>query len=197
MKFIKEYGDIWFTILMFGIGFILAIYLSIDSINRRDTTIKELTNDINTTTQILEVSTMLNNYLVNAEMNRVKEVNKIYSIMHTKDLTKAEITQRAAKEYDIDSLLLTVLINSESSYKDTVKHNHQEVKGIGGIHTKYWKIPNETIEQQIYASALVLRILLDKYEGDILKALKAYKGWSDLGERRAKKVIADYNSVKE
>lgn len=120
----------------------------------------------------------------------------IHNIMLTKDVKKAYWTYTASKHYDIDPLLLTVLINSESSYKSKVTHNHPNVTGIAGINSKFWDIPNNTIKEQIYAGAYVLKEYLKRHDGDILKALHGYKGKSNKGLRQAKYVLAEYEKVK-
>ena len=114
--------------------------------------------------------------------------------MYNKNIDKAIYTYQAAKKYNIDPLLLTTLINSESSYKNP-KHKLSYVKGLAGINERVWKIPNKTDEEQIHAGAYVLNHYLNRYKGDILKALTAYKGISDLGKRQAKDVYNKYLKI--
>ena len=127
------------------------------------------------------------------ETSRMNEINTIYAKMRNKDIDLAELTYRAAREYDIDAGLLTALINSESEFSTkTNKHSSPTVSGLGGINAKYWKIPNKTYEEQIYATAFILSYYLTKYNGDYMKALTAYKGISDSGRVRARQVLKEY-----
>lgn len=121
------------------------------------------------------------------------KIDEVLALMGVKDPELAKYTVQAAEEYDLDHILLGALIDSESAYKLGVKHNHPKVKGLGGIHEGFWKVPNDTPEEQIYASAYVLRVFLDKYKQNKLKAVTAYKGVSDVGRRRAQHVISRYN----
>ena len=126
------------------------------------------------------------------ETSRMNEINTIYAKMRNKDIDLAELTYRAAREYDIDAGLLTALINSESEYSTKTKHSNPTVSGLGGINAKYWKIPNKTYEEQIYATAFILSYYLTKYNGDYMKALTAYKGISDSGRVMARQVLKEY-----
>ena len=113
--------------------------------------------------------------------------------MYNKNIAKAIYTYQASKAYNIDSKLLTTLINSESSYKANAKHSLDYVSGLAGINSRYWTIPNKSIKEQIFAGAYVLRHYL--YKGDTLKALTAYKGISNLGRRQAKDVYNKYLKI--
>ena len=119
-------------------------------------------------------------------------VVSIYNNMGTKDFKKAIYTLEASKEYEVNPLLLTHLINSESMYKERVKHSLSYVKGLAGINERVWKIPNTTPKEQIFAGAYVFKIYLDKYKGNELEALHGYKGRSSLGKRQALLVYKKY-----
>ena len=119
-------------------------------------------------------------------------VVSIYNNMGTKDFKKAIYTLEASKEYEVNPLLLTHLINSESMYKERVKHSLSYVKGIAGINERVWKIPNTTPKEQIFAGAYVFKVYLDKYKGNELEALHGYKGRSSLGKRQALLVYKKY-----
>ena len=93
-------------------------------------------------------------------------VISIYKHMGTKDFKKAVYTLEASKEYEVNPLLLTHLINSESMYKERVKHSLSYVKGLAGINERVWKIPNTTPKEQIFAGAYVFKVYLDKYKGN-------------------------------
>lgn len=131
------------------------------------------------------------------DIARFKEMNKIYASMLNKDLTMTEYVQRASKEFSLDPLLLTSLINSETEFNSAKVHKNNQVSGLGGIHSKYWKIPNKTIEEQIYATAFVLNYYITKNNGNIIKALTAYKGVSEIGRNRALAVYNAYMNIKE
>lgn len=191
------------------IGILVGIYIGISS-HYYDKTISELRstiatmndnqyglekdyNDMSERERVLE---SLLDAFIDIEVNTQIEKRKIYEIMENKSLDMADIVYRAAKEYDVDPLLLVLLINSESSFNPNIKHDHPEVKGLGGIHHRYWKVPNETVEEQIYATAKVYSIIASKYD-NIVDGLKAYKGWSQVGENRAKALYSKYITIKE
>lgn len=151
---------------------------------------------IETKEQLYTIASILDSQL-KQDIARFKEMNKIYASMLNKDLTMAEYAQRASKEFSIDPLLLTSLINSETEFDPAKVHKNNQVSGLGGIHSKYWKIPNKTIEEQIYATAFVLNYYITKSNGDIIKALMAYKGVSETGRNRALAVYNAYMNIKE
>ena len=125
------------------------------------------------------------------------EISLIYDNMHRKSYELAWYTYQAAKAENLDSLLLTHLINSESSYNVDIKHRIPEVKGLSGVHTKYWDFNVSTPHQQIRAGAKILRHYLDKNDQNMTKALHNYKGKSKRGLRQAKQVEANYLKTKE
>ncbi|WP_086226418.1 transglycosylase SLT domain-containing protein [Campylobacter devanensis] len=125
----------------------------------------------------------------------LQEFKTIYTNMYNKNIAKAIYTYQASKAYNIDSKLLTTLINSESSYRANSKHSLNYVSGLAGINSRYWNIPNKSIKEQIFAGAYVLRHYLNRYKGDTLKALTAYKGISNLGRRQAKAVYKRYLKI--
>lgn len=117
--------------------------------------------------------------------------------MHTKDSVKAFHTYIASKQNNIHPMLLTALINSESSYRDNVNHGLGYVKGMAGINHKYWDIPNDTTKEQIQAGANVLAYYLHRFKGDELKALVGYKGISKEGRALANKTYKKYMEGKK
>ena len=125
------------------------------------------------------------------------EISQIYATMHIKSYELAWYTYQAAKAENLDSLLLTHLINSESSYNVDIKHRLPEVKGLSGVHTKYWDFNVSTPHQQIRAGAKILRHYLDKNDQNMTKALHYYKGKSKRGLRQAKQVEANYLKTKD
>ena len=157
---------------------------------------RQLEKDYNDMSERERVLESLLDAFIDIEVNTQLEKRKIYETMENKSLDMADIVYRAAKEYNVDPLLLVLLINSESSFNPDVKHSNAEVKGLGGIHHRYWKVPNETVEEQIYATAKVYSTIASKYD-DIVDGLKAYKGWSQVGENRAKALYSKYINIKE
>ena len=123
--------------------------------------------------------------MIEIENSRGTEILKILSSMNKKNISYAENVYYAGKIFDIDSLLLTALINSESSFVENVKHKNEQVIGISGVNTKYWKLNLDTIENQIFASAYIMRCFIDISNGDVFDALVRYKGKSPLGKRQA------------
>lgn len=146
--------------------------------------------------QLYTIAGLLDSQL-KQDIARFKEMNKIYASMLNKDLTITEYVQRASKEFSLDPLLLTSLINSETEFNSAKVHKNNQVSGLGGIHSKYWKIPNKTIEEQIYATAFVLNYYITKNNGNVIKALTAYKGASQTGKNRALAVYNAYMGIKE
>lgn len=146
--------------------------------------------------QLYTIAGLLDSQL-KQDIARFKEMNKIYASMLNKDLTITEYIQRASKEFSLDPLLLTSLINSETEFNSAKVHKNNQVSGLGGIHSKYWKIPNKTIEEQIYATAFVLNYYITKNNGNVIKALTAYKGASQTGKNRALAVYNAYMGIKE
>lgn len=137
------------------------------------------------------------NQVLISEINseNVKLLN-IYLHMHTADKELANVVRLASKVTGVDELLLTALINTESAFVVGVKHSLDYVVGLGGINTKYWRYPVNTPEEQIFATALVLKKLLELSKGDYLNALHYYKGRSPLGLRQAEYVLRLYDSYK-
>lgn len=131
-------------------------------------------------------------FLLDKEAKEQIETERLLELMHNKNYDLAKSTQRAAKEYKLDPIMLTILINSESSYNPKAKHSLDYVKGLGGVNTKYHSYPLNTSKEQIYASAIIFKTYLDKYQGNYLAALTAYKGISKEGRARAKEVYELY-----
>ena len=91
---------------------------------------------------------------------------------------------------------------SESSLNYEVKHKgkfDKSTTGICGLKTKYWIDEIEEINHQninsLYAGSLVLEYLLNKYNGDLEKALKHYKG-ANKNLAPVKRVIELYEGIK-
>ena len=71
--------------------------------------------------------------------------------------------------------------------------------GICGLKTKYWIDEIEEINHQninsLYAGSLVLDYLMIKYDGDLFRALKHFKG-ADKNLESVEKVINLYKEIK-
>lgn len=80
------------------------------------------------------------------------------------------------------------LISSESNFGLQTNHKDKKVKGMAAINSRYFDV-GQDFETHIENAAKILKTNLDKHQGNELKAIKAYKGWSSLGERQAKQVI--------
>jgi len=123
-----------------------------------------------------------------------KEINIIKTLSNSQYL--AQLTSEAADKYNVDPMTLAALIWSESRYITMGYHRKgSKIKGLGGIHTGIWHVPNNTPKEQIEAAAYVLRVFLDKYGNNEFRALKGYKGWSPTGERHAKYVLNKKNML--
>lgn len=188
-RFIEGIG---LPITLFVITFVLCIIVLRMDYNQRVETEENRDARLVESEKALADSLGLVEHCIALETSRMNEINTIYAKMRNKDIDLAELTYRAAREYDIDAGLLTALINSESEYSTKTKHSNPTVSGLGGINAKYWKIPNKTYEEQIYATAFILSYYLTKYNGDYMKALTAYKGISDSGRVRARQVLKEY-----
>jgi len=188
-RFVEGIG---LPITLFVITFILCIIVLRMDYNQRVEIEENKDARLVESEKALADSLGLVEHSIALETSRMNEINTIYAKMRNKDIDLAELTYRAAREYDIDAGLLTALINSESEYSTKTKHSNPTVSGLGGINAKYWKIPNKTYEEQIYATAFILSYYLTKYNGDYMKALTAYKGISDSGRVRARQVLKEY-----
>lgn len=188
-RFVEGIG---LPITLFVITFVLCIIVLRMDYNQRVEIEEDRNARLAESEKALADSLGLVEHSIALETSRMNEINTIYAKMRNKDIDLAELTYRAAREYDIDAGLLTALINSESEYSTKTKHSNPTVSGLGGINAKYWKIPNKTYEEQIYATAFILSYYLTKYNGDYMKALTAYKGISDSGRVRARQVLKEY-----
>jgi hypothetical protein len=98
--------------------------------------------------------------------------------------------------------LTLALCFTESNLNYEVKHKGKFDKttvGICGLKTKYWIDEIEEINHQninsLYAGSLVIEYLLNKYNGDLEKTLKHYKG-ADKNLEPVKRVIEIYEGIK-
>lgn len=98
--------------------------------------------------------------------------------------------------------LTLALCFTESNLNYEVKHKGKFDKstvGICGLKTKYWIDEIDEINHQninsLYAGSLVLDYLLNKYNGDLEKTLKHYKG-ADKNLEPVKRVIEIYKGIK-
>ena len=140
--------------------------------------------------------------------NYIKKVNS-----NVKDLDAAKMSVafiKAKKEFkNVPTATLVSVINTESSFDVKVKHDIKAVIGIGGIYTKYWFKPLKEAgivknindlkkpEVNIRATAFVLNYYLELKEGNLKKALTAYKGVSRVGAQRAVVVLNHTRMLKK
>lgn len=98
--------------------------------------------------------------------------------------------------------LTLALCFTESNLNYEVKHKgkfDKSTTGICGLKTKYWIDEIEEINHQninsLYAGSLVLEYLLNKYNGDLEKTLKHYKG-ANKNLEPVNRVIEIYKGIK-
>lgn len=99
--------------------------------------------------------------------------------------------------------LTVALCFTESSLNYNVKHYGRfdiSTSGICGLKSKYWideieEITHENINS-LYAGSKVLEYLLIKYDNDLFKALKHFKG-ANKNLKPVHKVIRIYKNIKE
>ena len=98
--------------------------------------------------------------------------------------------------------LTLALCFTESNLNYEVKHKgafDKSTTGICGLKTKYWIDEIEEINHQninsLYAGSLVLEYLLNKYNGNLEKALKHYKG-ANKNLEPVNRVIEIYEEIK-
>lgn len=104
----------------------------------------------------------------------------------------------ASRAYNIDPMLLTQLIKSESNFRPNIKHAISTVECMSGINTKQHPktLHNPTsVVGCVYASAEILSKYIEDSDGLTL-ALTKYKGFSPLGHTQAKQVLSDYKKSK-
>jgi soluble lytic murein transglycosylase-like protein len=99
----------------------------------------------------------------------------------------AETVVRASAEYRVPMVILAGMVMQESSC-DTKAYSSAGARGLTQVTWKWWgpmlkKMGIAQTEQDLHvpeigieAGAAVLRYLLDKYEGDLEKAMKHYSG---------------------
>lgn len=139
--------------------------------------------------------TKLSNQLKDAQKinDDLYEENKILAneIVLRQDITSVIID--AARSYNIDPMLFTKLIKSESAFRPNPKHALPHVVGPCGINKKVWKPFHnpDTYTGNIYAGAEILSHYLEDSDSLTL-ALTRYKGFSKLGYQQAQQIIKDY-----
>ena len=101
----------------------------------------------------------------------------------------------ASRAYNIDPVLLTQLIKSESNFRPNIKHTIPTVECMSGINTKQHPktLHNPTsVVGCVYASAEILAGYIETSDSLTL-ALTRYKGLSPQGFSQAKKIVKEYN----
>ena len=127
-----------------------------------------------------------------------------------KDIFESIVT--ASNKYETDYRIIIPLLYSESRFK-AVKHKHNKVIGMGGIHSGIWTKElkaqgiidnandlNDT-EKNIEATVYIFKVYYDLNNSNVLKALHAYKGRGydknshSYGLNLAKKVYNNYLQI--
>lgn len=144
--------------------------------------------------------------------NFVKKIRKHYNLPTSEDFLQGlkEAIFGISKELDIDPLLLIAVIDVESDFRNIVgaagEMGMMQIKKETAkmIAEKFGlKEPEEGWEELIWnykenikLGAYYLKYLLDKFNGDLKKALKTYNGgrWK---EKYAEKVLEVYEELKK
>ena len=220
--FFKIFGS---TEFLGGVTFLLCILLTIGSIResvRFESRINQLQLEKQLIQDKLDAVQEYKNHLIHDNEQLKKKLDMFLdpdfmrfrrydsnSDIHL-NMKHYKAVRAAADKYDLDWLLLSVLIHSESNFLASVTHKNVNTVGLGGINTKYWSISlidegiiieNEDLfddETNIEATAFVLRTLLNKHKDNVLEALHSYKGrgydtkLGTSGKSLASKVYAKY-----
>lgn len=129
---------------------------------------------------------------------RIREVNSRINIAKAEEFANHIIVSSRAK--GVNTLLLTELIASESSFDKNVKHSIKGVKGLTGVYAKYWiddlrsaRIIKKESDLDdplinITAGAHILSVYI-KENKTLQLALTKYKGESNLGANQARSVL--------
>jgi len=139
---------------------------------------------------------------LNAKLEIVEHINEDYynenKILAEEIVLRQDITSvivDAAREYNIEPMLLTKVIKSEGNFRPNPYHKLPYVVGPGGINTKEWKHlkhnPHSYVGN-IYCSAEILSKYLEN-SSNLTNAIAKYKGFSKLGLKQAKEVVKDYS----
>ncbi len=157
----------------------------------QDGKIKELDMDKEVLTRTIEDMNVVNEY----QCNIVSDLLIIQKIMDDgATLIQAKTIIEASNRYNIDPVLISVLIKSESAYKRD-KHSLKGVIGLCGINTNVWKdLPfNVYLDSgNIEACAYILNHYLEKSDYDYLKAITKYKSNTNAGYLYALEVMKKY-----
>lgn len=129
---------------------------------------------------------------------RIKEVNKNISANELELYANHII--KISREENINPLLHTELIVSESSFNKNVKHAISDVRGLTGVYAKWWVDELTTagiIKHRgdlddplinIAAGAYILKVYINQHKS-LETALTKYKGEGDLAANQARRVI--------
>lgn len=99
----------------------------------------------------------------------------------------------AARDYNLDPMLLARLIKSESNFRPNPKHALPHIIGPAGINTKVWKDTKHNPHSyvgNIYTGAEILSFYLEDSDS-LTMALTRYKGLSPLGLKQAKEIVKE------
>ena len=137
----------------------------------------------------------------NDYIEMLESMNK-YADSLERDLEQNKLLKDFLSIDDNLKRLTLALCFTESNLNYEAKHKGKFDKttvGICGLKTKYWIDEIEEINHQninsLYAGSLVIEYLLNKYNGDLEKTLKHYKG-ADKNLKPVKRVIEIYEGIK-
>lgn len=147
---------------------------------------KELKND----NVLLANEVRVQQDVIDDYLNEIQALTE--EIVLRQDVTSVIID--ASRSYNLDPVLLAIVIKSESNFRPNPKHTLPNIVGPGGInvkaHTKLKNNPNSYVGN-IYASAEVLGKYVEDSDSLTL-AIARYKGLSPLGLQQAKSVLKEY-----
>lgn len=139
---------------------------------------------------------------IQLKLDIAEQINEAYynenKILANEIVLRQDITSvivDAAREYNIEPMLLAKVIKSESNFRPNPHHKLPYVVGPGGINTKEWKhLKNNphSYVGNIYCSAEILSKYLEN-SSSLTNAIAKYKGFSKEGLKQAKEVVKDYN----
>lgn len=138
--------------------------------------------------------TYISEQKTNQDINSSGYVKLESSIMELgASYSQALTVYEAATKYGISPKILAALIFTESGFISGVQHDIKAVKGISGVHTKYWdnSCPYNPRNEDgaIYAGAFILSKHLKDSGSNYLEAITRYKGKSKEGKKRADRVL--------
>lgn len=174
---------------LIGAASIFAAFSLVAVLHYYTMTVKvdQLTTDLNTAQTTISQQQSDNEQMALTIFSLVDEVQL------RQDITSVIVD--ASRAYNVDPMLLTQLIKSESNFRPNIKHMIPTVECMSGINTKQHPktLHNPTsVVGCVYASAEILAGYIETSDSLTL-ALTRYKGLSPQGFSQAKKIVKEYN----